>query len=221
MAKHVTGPTLAAYPALYPYVLEHIAESPARAQLRGVCEGKERAIMMGAPDEASFLAWLCGLTGARKVLEVGVFRGYTTLALAEALPAGGKVVGLDVSDEYTKDGIAAWAAAGVAEKIDLRIGPALETMATLLDAGEAETFDLVFIDADKSNYDGYYELALKLLRRNGVIAVDNTLWHGEVLAPATDDARALAALNAKMKADARVQAMLLPIADGCTLCRKL
>ncbi len=221
-AKHESGTTLGSHPELYPYVMERINESSHRAKLRQVIEKKDWAIMMGAPDESSFLAWLLQLTGAKKVLEFGVFRGSTTLAFVEALPADGKVVGFDISDEFVADGRAAWKAAGLDHKVDLRIGDARKTAEELLAApGEAESYDLAFIDADKTGYDVYYELSLKLLKKGGVVAVDNTLWGGHVLNPPDADSRSIAALNEKIKRDPRVSATLLPIADGLYLCRKL
>jgi predicted O-methyltransferase YrrM len=221
-AKHEVGTTLGSHPELYPYVMEHINESSGRWELRGIIEKKERAIMMGAPDEASFLAWLLQLTGAKKVLEFGVFRGSTTLALVEALPEDGRVVGFDISEEYVADGRAAWKAAGLDHKVDLRIGDARKTAEELLATpGEAESYDLAFIDADKTGYDMYYELSLKLLKKGGIVAVDNVLWHGDVLAPKDADTQAIVDLNAKIKKDSRVSATMLPIADGLYLCRKL
>ena len=224
VAKHESKPTLGEHPELYPYVMEHINESPARVQLRKEIEQNSYAIMMGAPDEASFLAWLIQLIGAKKVIEFGVFRGSTTLAIAEALPEDGCVVGLDISEEYCASGKAAWKTAGVESKIDLRIGDARQSAKALIDTpGEAGTFDMAFIDADKTGYDAYYEASLVLLRKGGVIAVDNTLWGGKVLNPAKDDesTQAIAAINEKIKNDRRVCATMLPIADGCYLCRKL
>eukprot|EP00995_Heteronema_vittatum_P008287 NODE_3469_length_664_cov_270.177236_g2471_i0.p1 GENE.NODE_3469_length_664_cov_270.177236_g2471_i0~~NODE_3469_length_664_cov_270.177236_g2471_i0.p1 ORF type:complete len:148 (-),score=65.00 NODE_3469_length_664_cov_270.177236_g2471_i0:219-638(-) len=137
--------------------------------------------------------------------------------------ADGKVIGLDVSTEYTADGQRAWEAAGVKDKIDLVIGPAVESMQKMLDNGQAGTIDLIFIDADKGNYDSYYELGLKLLRPGGVIAIDNVFWHGEILDPACtdEDTVAIRTLNEKVLRDDRVDMSMLGIADGCTLCRKL
>ena len=180
-----------------------------------------RAVMMGSPDQAQFLAWLCRLISAKKVLEVGVFRGFTTLTLAQALPEDGQVVGLDISEEYAETGKKYWQRAGVTSKIDFRVGLAVESMDTLLKEGHAGTFDLCFIDADKSNYDSYYEGALKLVRKGGVIAVDNVLWSGRILSPAAeqdDDAKAVAALNEKLVTDDRISMNMLGIADGLSLC---
>ena len=189
---------------------------------------QEHCRMMGAPDEAQFLGWLCATSNARKVIEVGVFRGSTTLALALALPEDAKIVGLDISDAYVQLGRQAWKDAGVEDKIDLRIGDATKLMADMVaDASEVGTYDFVFIDADKLNYDTYYEHALTLLRKGGVIAVDNVLWGGRVTAnppPSVEedpDTRAIILLNQKIRADKRVHAVMLPIADGCYMVRKL
>ena len=220
--KHECGQTLGQFPHLYPYVMEHINDTDADKALRAKIEKSTRAGMMGAPDEAAFLAWLCGLIGAKKVIEVGVFRGSTTLALARAIPSDGKVVGLDVSAEYTADGMQAWVEAGVASKIDLRIAPATESLRKMVETdGEQGTYDLAFIDADKEPYDEYYEQCLKLLRVGGIVAVDNVLWHGAVLTDEDPASTAIRNLNKKISMDPRVHATLLPIADGVYMCRKL
>jgi len=162
------------------------------------------------------------LTGTRRALEVGTFTGYSALVVAEALPADGKLIACDVSAEWTSIGKPFWQEAGVAARIDLRLKPAVETLDELLHAGERGRFDFAFIDADKSNYDRYYERALELLRPGGLVGVDNTLWSGAVVdAKRTDaDTRAIRALNEKVKSDARVDMVLLPIGDGLTLARK-
>eukprot|EP00929_Paragymnodinium_shiwhaense_P032703 TRINITY_DN18094_c0_g1_i1.p1 TRINITY_DN18094_c0_g1~~TRINITY_DN18094_c0_g1_i1.p1 ORF type:complete len:276 (+),score=59.27 TRINITY_DN18094_c0_g1_i1:72-899(+) len=188
-------------------------------------EKQDRAIMMGSPDEAAFLAWLVELMGARKVMEVGVFRGTTTLSLAKAVGDGGRVVALDITDEYAQTGKKYWEQAGVADRIDFRVGSAVESMdAVLATPGEEASYDLCFIDANKTDYDKYFEKALKLVRKGGVIAVDNTLWHGQMLQPKetwSADTAAIAELNEKLLSDARVKVSLLSIADGVTLCRVL
>ena len=224
LAKHERKPTLGEHPELYPYIMNHINESPDRAELRKEVELSTWAVAAGAPDQASFLAWLIQLMGAKRVIEVGVFRGSTTLAIAEALPENGRVIGLDISDEFCTTAKTAWKRAGVDHKIDLRMGDAKDTMKLMAStSGQRGSFDLVFIDADKVGYDCYYEAALVLVRKGGVIAVDNVLWGGKVLNPAKDDAdtNAIVALNEKIKGDSRVSATMLPIADGCYLCRKL
>ncbi|MES1915483.1 MAG: hypothetical protein MHM6MM_007417 [Cercozoa sp. M6MM] len=185
-----------------------------------------RLVMQISKDEAQLLNFLVGLLGAKKVIEVGTFTGYSAMAMALALPEEGKLVACDVSEEYTNIGKPFWQEAGVADKIDLRLAPATETLAALEnDSSEAGTYDLVFIDADKGNYDNYYESALKLLRVGGVIAIDNTLWAGDVADPdkvaADASTRAIHELNVKLHADQRVDLVLLPLSDGVTLCRKL
>lgn len=174
--------------------------------------------MMVPPEQAHFLGFLAELVGARRVLEVGTFTGYSTLAIAEALPADGVVVTLDVSEPWTSVGRPFWDAAGVADKIDLRLGPAAAT----LDALAGQEFDFAFIDADKPNYDLYYERALALLRPGGLLCVDNVLWNGAVIDDQCADAEteALRALNAKVHADPRVSLSMLPVGDGLTLVRK-
>jgi len=223
--KHLAAPTLGRHPELYPYVMNHINDTDVQKALRHRVEVESEAEMSGAPDEAAFFAWLLRLRGAKKVLEVGVFRGATTLAMALALPADGKVVGLDVSEEFVATGREAWATAGVTDKIDLRIAPAVESMERLLAEGAADTFDFAFIDADKANYGAYYELALKLVRVGGVIAIDNVLWSGRFLQghpdAETDDSKAIALLNEKVRTDRRVNATMLPVADGVYLCTRL
>ncbi|MEQ9639783.1 MAG: class I SAM-dependent methyltransferase [Alphaproteobacteria bacterium] len=178
------------------------------------------AMMQISALQGAFMAMLVKATGARRLIEVGTFTGYSALACALALPDDGRIVACDVSEEWTAIGRAAWAEAGVADKIDLRIGPASETLAALRAAGEAP-FDMAFIDADKENYDAYYEAALTLVRPNGLILVDNVLWSGAVSDPAKDSESTLAirALNEKVHADPRVEPVLLPIGDGLTLAR--
>jgi len=223
MAKHEAGTTLGSYPQLYPYVLEHINEQPIQTTLRESVSTMSEAVMMGAPDEAQFFAWLIRLHGVKKAVEIGVFRGTTTLAIALALPADGKVIALDVSDEYALPGKAAWAEAGVAHKIDFRVGPAVSSLEAMLRNGERETVDFVFIDADKEKYDQYYEFALSLLKPGGVVAVDNVLRAGTVILPPSQQnpgTKAIVFLNEKIKHDKRVDAVMLPVADGCYLVRK-
>ncbi len=191
-------------------------------QLRQETAQQPMAIMQIAPEQGQFLALLVQLLGAKKTLEIGVFTGYSTLAVALALPAEGKVVACDVSEEYTAIARRYWQQAGVAEKIELHLAPALETLAQLLEAGESESFDFAFIDADKSNYDNYYEMALKLLRPGGLIAIDNVLWSGRVADPQVQDNRTkrIRALNEKLHQDQRINLSLVPIADGVTLALK-
>lgn len=192
-----------------PEVLRRLREETAAMPLAG---------MQISPEQGQFMALLVRLTGARRTLEVGTFTGYSALAVALALPEDGRVVACDVSREWTAVGERYWREAGVASKIDLRIAPALETLDALI-AAKSPAFDFAFIDADKKNYDGYYERALKLVRRGGVIAIDNVLWGGSVVDPKKKDAdtRAIRALNKKLAADERIDLSLLSIGDGLTL----
>lgn len=222
-AKHLSGPTIGSFPALYPYVLDHIGEQSVQRSLRDEVTKLDRPIMMGAPDEAQFLGWLAATIGAKKVLEVGVFRGTTTLAIALALPRDARIIGLEIDEAFTHVGRRAWQEAGVLDKIEVRVGPAVNSMEAMLQ-GEEGTYDLIFVDADKSNYDLYYELGLRLLRVGGVLAVDNVLWHGNVIqSPSTfdTDTRTIANLNQKIRTDPRVAGVMLPVADGCYCVRKL
>eukprot|EP00796_Vickermania_ingenoplastis_P010060 gene10060-7030_t len=211
----------------YQYVLDHIAESPGQVELRKKGDEMPRPVFMASPDEYQFLAWFCATIGAKKVIEVGTFRGTTTLAIAKVLPEGGIIRALDISKEYAEVGMEAWKKENVADKIDFIEGPAVASMEKLLEQpGEAETYDFIFIDADKGNYPNYYELGLKLLRKGGVIAVDNTLMHGDVveehLKPHTHEHVAgIAEVNARIKNDPRVSAVMSIMADGIYFARKL
>jgi len=182
---------------LYRYVLDHsLREHPAQAALREATRQHPRAGMQIAPEQGQFMAMLVKLLGARRTIEIGVFTGYSALAVALALPEDGRVLACDVSDDYTRVGRPFWAQAGVAHKIDLQLAPALETLDARLAAGDAGQYDFAFIDADKSGYDAYYERCLQLLRPGGLIVVDNVLWSGSVAQPAADDdTRALQVLN--------------------------
>ncbi len=192
------------------------------ARLREETAAMPQHGMQIAPEQGAFLALLVELIGARRCIEVGTFTGYSSTVVALALPDDGQVVCCDVSEEWTALARRYWDEAGVADKIDLRIAPATETLDGLLAAGEEDAFDFAFIDADKAGYDGYYERLLRLVRPGGLIALDNTLWGGEVLDEDTDDrdTRALRALNAKLADDERVTLCLLPVADGVTLARR-
>ncbi|HEY9748086.1 MAG TPA: class I SAM-dependent methyltransferase [Allocoleopsis sp.] len=208
---------------LYDYLLSNSLREPELlAQLRQETAQHPMAQMQIAPEQGQFMALLVQLLGAKKTLEVGVFTGYSSLVVALALPTDGKVVACDVSEEYTASARRYWQAAGVADKIDLRIGPAVDTLDQLLAAGEAETFDFAFIDADKSNYWNYYERSLQLVRRGGLIAIDNVLWSGRVADPQVQDNRtkSIRAFNAKLHQDDRITLSLVPIADGLTLALK-
>lgn len=178
--------------------------------------------MQISPEQGQFMGLLMQLMGATKTLEIGVFTGYSALAVALALPPHGQIVACDVSADYTAIAQRYWQQAGVANKIDLRLAPALETLDQLLADGQQGSFDFAFIDADKSNYNNYYERSLQLVRTGGLIAIDNVLWSGRVADPNTQDnrTRTIQALNQKIYSDQRVTLSLIPIADGLTLALK-
>ena len=209
---------------LYEYLAAvSLREPDILAQLREETAALPNAGMQIAPDQGQFMALLVKLTGATKVLEVGVFTGYSSLSVALALPAQGRVTAFDISPEWTAVARRYWERAGVADKIDLRLGAAIDGMDALLKEGKTEgTYDFAFIDADKENYDGYYERALRLLKPGGLLLIDNVLWGGRVADASADDADTVAirALNLKIHADSRVDISLLPIADGLTLALK-
>jgi predicted O-methyltransferase YrrM len=214
--------TLGLEPQLYNYLLStSVREPDLLLQLRQETAHHPRAIMQIAPEQGQFMALLVQLMGATKTLEIGVFTGYSSLCVALALPPQGKMIALDVSEEYTAIARRYWQQAGVADKIDLRIAPAMDSLDQLL-VTDAGTFDFAFIDADKANYDGYYERALQLVRPGGLIAVDNVLWDGQVADESFQDrgTRSIRALNEKLYHDERVTMSLVPISDGLTLCLK-
>ncbi|MFQ5774403.1 MAG: class I SAM-dependent methyltransferase [Kiloniellaceae bacterium] len=208
---------------VYAYLLDHsLREPPVLARLREETAALPRANMQIAPEQGQFMRLLVELIGARRTLEVGTFTGYSALCVALGLPADGRVVACDISKEFTAVARRYWAEAGVADKIDLRLGPALETLARLVAEGGAGTFDFMFIDADKENYDNYYERGLTLLRPGGLMAIDNVLWNGSVADRSRQDeeTRAIRSLNEKVHGDERVGISLVPIGDGLTLARK-
>ncbi|NJM95942.1 MAG: SAM-dependent methyltransferase [Phormidesmis sp. RL_2_1] len=208
---------------LYDYLLKAtLREADVLAELRHETMQHPQARMQISPEQGQFMALLVQLMGARKTLEVGVFTGYSTLSVAMALPAAGRVVACDISEAFTAIALSYWQKANVAHKIDLRIAPALETLDDLIAMGESGTFDFAFIDADKSNYDNYYERALQLIRPGGLIAVDNTLWYGRVADLDVQDNRTqcIRALNEKVRDDKRVMMSLVPIGDGLLLALK-
>lgn len=192
------------------------------ARLREETAKQRYALMQISPEQGQFMALLVELIGARRTLEVGVFTGYSTLCVALALPADGRVVACDIDPEMTAIAQRYWTEAGVAEKIDLRVAPAAETLDGLLADGQAGSFDFAFVDADKANYGTYVEQALALLRPGGLLAVDNVLWDGKVADPSADDEDTLAirAVNESLHRDERVSLSLVPIGDGLTLARK-
>jgi predicted O-methyltransferase YrrM len=207
---------------LYQYLLDvSLREHPVMAELRMFNRDRPRARMQISPEQGQFMAMLIKLIGARRTLEIGVFTGYSTLAVALALPTDGTIVACDVSAEFTDIARTYWEKAGVADKIGLHVAPALETLDALIAQGQSGRFDFAFIDADKTSYDAYYERCLILLRQGGLIAIDNVLWGGSVVQPAEDDdTAAIQALNDKLHDDQRVDLSLLPIGDGLTLARK-
>lgn len=209
---------------VYDYLLKQgTHESAVARDLRAHTLAATRAHRMQvSPEQGAFMRWLVRLLGARRTLEVGTFTGYSALVVAEALPDDGRLIACDVSAEWTAIGRPFWERAGVAHKIDLRLKPAVDTLDELIDADEAGSFDFAFIDADKANYDAYYERCLTLLSRGGVIGIDNVLWGGRVADERVrdEDTRAIRALNLKVNADERVDATMLPIGDGLTLAVK-
>lgn len=208
---------------VYDYLLAHSLREDAIARaLREYTAGHAMARMQIAPEQGQFMALLAELIGARRMIEVGTFTGYSALCLARALPADGQLVCCDISEEWTAIGVPYWEQAGVRERIDLRIAPALETLDALLADDGAGQYDLAFIDADKTNYAAYYDRCLQLLRPGGLLMFDNMLWGGSVADPADTDADTLAirALNDQLLIDERVSLSLVPIGDGLTLARK-
>jgi len=219
----VTLTTLNLDDRLYEYILSvSLREGKVLRLLREETAGYPNPNMQIAPDQGQFLALLLRFLGAKKVIEIGVFTGYSSLWMAGALPDDGRIIACDINEEYTAVARRYWEMAGVAHKIDLRLAPALQTLDALIAAGETGTTDFVFVDALKTEYRDYYERALLLLRPGGVIAIDNTLWDGKVADPGVKDAAtsALRELNAFLHGDERVDLSLLPMADGLTLCRK-
>jgi predicted O-methyltransferase YrrM len=208
LAEYIRGVTLRE-----PEILKRLREETAKLP---------NAMMQISAEQGQFMGMLIRLLGAKLTLEVGVFTGYSSTAVALALPEDGRIIACDVSEEYTSVARRYWREAGVERKVTLRLAPAVETLESLLAEGKSGSFDFAFIDADKENYDSYYECALKLLRPSGLIAVDNVLWHGRVLDKSAQDAdtRAIHALNEKLHGDERVLVSLLPIGDGMTLACK-
>ena len=219
----MTNRSISLTDSLYEYLLSvSLREPELLRRLRHETASYPNARMQIAPEQGQFMALHARLLGARRCLEVGVFTGYSSLAIALALPDDGRIVACDVSAEWTSVARRYWAAAGVEHKIDLRIAPALETLGGLLEAGGAGSYDFAFLDADKENYARYYELALELVRPGGLIVVDNTLWSGRVADLANDEATTLSLrrFNECLHRDQRVDLSLLPIGDGLTLARK-
>ena len=206
------------------YVSGLVRESPVATRLRAETARlvPEQLGMQIGPDQAALFSLLVRLTGVKRAIEIGTFTGLSALAVASALPAAGRLVCCDVSEEWTSIARRHWQEAGLAERIELRIGPAADTLSALLRDGGAGSFDFAFIDADKPGYDRYYELCLELIRSGGLIALDNMLWAGAVADPSKHDpdTDALRALSAKIAADPRVESCLLTVGDGVMLARK-
>ncbi|HYM32882.1 MAG TPA: class I SAM-dependent methyltransferase [Candidatus Cybelea sp.] len=197
-------------------------ETAIQAELRAETARLPMAMMQIGAEQGAFMQMLVRLIGARRCIEVGVFTGFSALAVALALPADGRILACDVNEEWTALAKRYWAKAGVQNKIELKLQPALKTLDAEIAAGRAGAYDFAFIDADKTNYDSYYERALTLLRKGGLIAIDNVLWHGKVVDASANDAetKAIRALNEKVHGDARVHMCLTPIGDGLTLAQK-
>jgi predicted O-methyltransferase YrrM len=209
---------------LYQYLLANSVREPeVLAHLRQETDRHPLSNMQISPEQGQLMGLLVQLIGAKKCLEIGVFTGYSSLSVALNLPDDGRIVACDVSDEFTSIARKYWQLAGVNEKIDLQIAPALETLDRLLANGEAGTFDFAFIDADKNNYAAYYDRCFELVRQGGIILVDNVLWYGRVIDPAMDDdkrTQAIKQINQQIYHDDRVQISLIPIGDGLTIARK-
>jgi len=209
--------------ALQDYVVGHTArEHPVLAELREATAGMKHATMQIGPDQGALMALLAKLVGARRAIEIGVFTGYSALAVALALPEDGRLIACDVNEEWTAMARRYWDKAGVGKRIELRLGRALGTLDALLAEGGAGAFDFAFIDADKRNYLGYYERCLALVRAGGLIAADNTLWSGAVIDrdDRSADTEAIRAFNERLRADDRIDLAFLTVGDGLTLARK-
>lgn len=215
--------TVTEHPLTYPYLKSmSLRQSPEQLELWQVVQKHRNAVASSPPEQAQFLAWLIRTLQAKKVVEIGVFLGYSTLSMAQALPNEGKLWALDISEESVDIARHHLHQAGMMDKVSFEVGPALDSLRRLVDAQEG-CMDLCFIDADKGGYDDYYELSLRLLRPGGIVAVDNVLWHGKVLDEARNDRStcAIRAINEKIKVDSRVDITMLPHGDGLTLCTKL
>jgi predicted O-methyltransferase YrrM len=208
---------------LYRYLLDHsLREHPALTRLREETAQHALAEMQIAPEQGQFMALLVQLLGARKILEIGVFTGYSSISMALALPEDGRITACDISEEFTAVARRYWVEAGVEEKIELRLAPALDSLMALIASGRTGSYDMAFIDADKGHYADYYEYALTLLRPGGLLLIDNVLWSGKVADAQSDDAdtQAIRRLNRLLHADERISLSMLPVADGLTLAIK-
>ena len=200
-----------------------VKESEILRELREETAQMEFSQMQISPEQGTFMAFLVESIQAKRTLEIGVFTGYSALVVAMALPEDGTVTACDISEEWATIGRKYWKRAGIEDKIDFRIGPALETLDTLLSKGKHGTYDFAFIDADKVEYQGYFDKSIELLRVGGIIAVDNVLWGGSVIDDSVQNLSTIAIreFNRKLKTDPRVSISMLPIGDGLTLARKL
>ena len=194
-------------------------EHPVLEELREETAQLPESVMQICPEQGALMANLVRLMSAKKTLEIGTFTGYSALAVALALPEDGKIVACDISEEWTAIGKKKWEQAGVAEKIELRIGAALGTLEELIQDGQQGSFDFAFIDADKANYLDYYKMCLKLVRKGGVVAIDNVLWSGSVINSEINDVDTVAIreLNEFLAKDERVSLSMVPVGDGLTL----
>lgn len=205
---------------LYEYLLDHSLREPdPLRRLREETSTMTGARMQISPEQGQFMRWLVEMMGVRKALEVGVFTGYSSTSVALSMPSDGRLIACDISEDWTRVARRYWREAGVDDRIELRLGPALTTLRELVSDGHAGTFDFAFVDADKEGYVDYYELGLVLLRSGGVLALDNTLWGGSVADPSdqSHDTGAIRALNERIHQDERVTMTLLPVGDGLTL----
>ena len=215
--------TLSIDDRLYDYLCDvSINESELLRQLREETAQLEFAVMQISPEQGQFMSLLIKLMGAKRAIEIGTFTGYSSISVASAMPEDGKLICCDISPQWTSIAEKYWALAGLENKIDLYTQPADQTLQMLLDDGAEESFDFIFIDADKQNYIKYYEMALRLLRKGGIIAVDNTLWSGAVADPENTEpgTRAIRRFNELIKQDDRVSKSLVTIGDGLTLILK-
>lgn len=219
----MTNRTLNLDDDLYRYLLDvSLRETPLLKRLRDETAQLANAQWQIAPEQGQFMALLVKLSGAKRIIEVGTFTGYSALCMAQAMPADGRLICCDIPGDYNAMAERYWREAGLGGRIEQRLAPALSTLAALRAEGRAGSFDLIFIDADKANYPAYFEHALGLARQGGLILFDNTLWSGRVLEqnPDSADTRAIQALNRALHDDARIDLSLLPLGDGLTLCRK-
>ncbi len=219
----MSNQTISITDSIYKYLCENsLREDEVLSSLRAYTYRMQQRNMQISPEQGQFMQLLIKLMGAKNTIEIGVFTGYSSLCVALALPLDGKIIACDISTKYTDIAEKYWKDANVRDKIDLRIDPALDTLQKLIDKGLSNTFDFSFIDADKINYDNYYELSLKLLRPGGLIAIDNVLWSGDVVDERINDidTESIRSLNKKIYIDKRVDISILPIGDGLTLALK-